>query len=91
MHVDKPTAESKKAYLIHKGLDIENAEQWSQTTDDFSLAELKELFISVRLLGIDYDKAKARINKQAETVTKNTGKKSKKDSENFGFFGKKKD
>lgn len=91
VHVDKPTQEAKKAYLVNKGLDTEDAEQWSQTTDEFSLAELKELFISVRLLGIDYDKAKARINKQAAAVTKNTGKRSKKDGENFGFFGKKKD
>jgi hypothetical protein len=89
IEVPKPTPEIREAYLLKKGLDVKKAKEWADDTHDFSLAELKELICSVLLLGIDYTKAKEKINSQASNVKNKTGQKSK-DRKSAGFeFGKK--
>jgi ATP-dependent 26S proteasome regulatory subunit len=89
VEVPRPSPEIKEAYLINKGLDVERAKDWSVSSDDFSLAELKELFTSVILLDIDYQTAKEKINKQASNITNKTRGKTKKDQGKLGFFGNK--
>jgi ATP-dependent 26S proteasome regulatory subunit len=91
-HIDigKPIPSKKEAYLIAKGLDKERAHKWSKDTDGFSLAELKELFVAVILLDIDYELAKTKVNKQAAAVINNTSKRQRKRDETVGFtLGKK--
>lgn len=89
VHVPKPNTEIREAYLLKKGLDAKQAKQWANDTEDFSLAELKELFSSVVLLDIDYDKAKEKIKKQADNIITKTGNK-QKDKKSVGFkFGQK--
>jgi len=66
-----PTQEVRTAYLIKKGLDEPTAAAWAEQTNDFSLAELKELFVSVQLLGFSLEVAKSRITNQTKNV-KNT-------------------
>lgn len=73
-----PTKEVRKAYLIKKGLEEDEAETWADQTPEFSLAELKELFVSVKLLGFSIEVAKDRIVKQAKNVKNTTF--TKKDS-----------
>lgn len=89
--VDKPNKDVRKAYLVHKGMDAKEAEEWASSTDEFSFAELKELYISVRLLDIEFDKAKTRITGQSAAVVQNVSKRSHK-AKDVGFkFGAKKD
>lgn len=83
--VDKPNVETRKAYLMKKGLEDEVATQWSKDTNDYSLAELKELFVSVILLDIDYKQAKEKIRGMADTVSSSTFKKPRDKSKGMGF------
>ena len=88
--VDKPNPAKKEAYLVAKGLDKETAHKWSNDTPDFSLAELKELLVAVKLLNIDYEIAKRKVNDQARAVVNNTSKRQRKRDETMGFtFNKK--
>lgn len=91
IEVEKPDAAVRKSYLINKGLDDEKAEEWAKDTNGFSLAELKELFISVILLELDYSTSKRKINDQADTIENTTFKKPKGKSKSLGFGMGKKD
>jgi ATP-dependent 26S proteasome regulatory subunit len=70
--VDAPTIEVKEAFLIHKGLTPEEAKSWAKDTRDYSIAEVKELFISVKLLDMSYEAAKKILKDQGETGGKKT-------------------
>lgn len=89
--VDKPDEVTRLAYLINKGLDEADAKLWSKDTKNYSLAELKELFISVVLLDLDYHKSKQKINDNAESVTEATFVKPKGKVKSVGFGVGKKD
>lgn len=55
--VDHPSADARRMYvesLLRVGDDVD-VDRWVQDTDRFSLAHLKELFVSVVLLGHPYD------------------------------------
>jgi ATP-dependent 26S proteasome regulatory subunit len=89
--VEKPEKAVREAYLIKKGLEVAQAAEWAKDTNDFSIAELKELFVSVVLLDLDYENAKKRINAQAAAVVNNVGKRNAK-KKGVGFkFGENKD
>jgi len=81
--MESPTEEVRQAYLIRKGLTEEDAKEWAKITPEFSLAELKEVFISVKLLGFSLQVAKDRVKKQSTDVKNTTFK--KKDSKGIGF------
>jgi len=85
IEVGKPIPAKKEAYLIAKGLDKDTAHKWANSTDGFSLAEIKELFVAVVLLDIDYEKAKKKVNEQAAAVINNTSKRLRKRDETMGF------
>lgn len=85
IEVEKPNAEVREAYLIKKGLSAEKAKLWGKDTVDYSLAELKELFVSVELLDIDYEASKNKIKKQADNVSTTTFNKSKGKMKKVGF------
>lgn len=70
--VDPPDEACRKAFLIHKGLDEKEAAKWAKDTDDYSIAELKELFISTKLLDIDYEVGKSKLKNQSEAKVKQT-------------------
>ena len=83
-----PTEEVRTAYLIHKGLEEPEALEWAKQTEAFSLAELKELFVSVKLLDFSLEKAKTRIDTQKKEV-KNTTFVEKSKGVGFTFNDKK--
>jgi len=83
-----PTLEIRKAYLMKKGLDEAEATGWAEQTPEFSLAELKELFVSVKLLGFSIEVAKDRIVKQTKNV-KNTTFNKKDSGVGFSMASKK--
>lgn len=72
VEVDFPSLAVREAFLIKKGLDDKDAKKWAKDTDQYSIAELKELFISVKLLDMSYIDAKDTIKRQGEAVTKKT-------------------
>ena len=88
VEVEAPTEEVRTAYLIKKGLDPDEAAAWAEQTKDFSLAALKELFVSVKLLSLSLEGAKLRITDQVKSVKNTTGKR-KSEALGFGFAGKK--
>jgi len=57
-YIAPPSPEVRKAYLLNKGkgLDID-IDKWIKDTEGLSLSHLKELFISVHLLDVNYDQA----------------------------------
>lgn len=89
--VDKPDVETRKAYLEKKGLESEVAAKWAKDTNDYSLAELKELFVSVILLDLDYTEAKEKIRGMADSVSSSTFKKPRDKKKSMGFTTGKKD
>jgi len=85
IEVEKPDLEVRKSYLINKGLEEAEAVKWAKDTNGYSLAELKELFISVILLDLDYKKAKSKIKDQADTIENTTFHKPKGKAKTVGF------
>lgn len=77
--VEGPDEACRKAFLIHKGLSETEAAEWAKDTDGYSMAELKELFISVKLLDISYEASKLKLKEQGNLdVKKSFSSKSKK-------------
>lgn len=72
IEVDVPTLEVRQAFLLKKGLDSDEAAEWAKDTSGYSIAELKELFISVKLLDKDYREAKLTLKDQDSKVSKRT-------------------
>lgn len=64
--------EAKRKYLKSKGLETSEINKWVKDSDNFTIAMLKELFISVILLDNDYTLALSKIKdseKYAKTST----------------------
>lgn len=66
-HVGMPDADGRKAFLLNRcpqlfeapdGWDVDG---WVADTDEFSMAHLKEMIISVRALGIEYGEVLKRL------------------------------
>lgn len=72
VEIDIPTKEVREAFLLKKGLTPEEASKWSKLTDTYSIAELKELFISVKLLDMDFKVAMDTLKDQEKNVSKKT-------------------
>lgn len=85
IEVDKPTLEVRESFLVKKGVDPALAVKWAKDTEDYSIAELKELFTSVVLLDIDFDRAKGKIKKQKDDVGTQTFRKKPKKGIGFRF------
>ena len=62
-YIGSPYKEFRRAYLENKTKDLEiDIDQWVKDTDGMSLSHLKELFISVYLLGISYEQGIKNLN-----------------------------
>lgn len=72
VEIDMPTKEVREAFLMKKGLAIEEANKWAKVTNTYSIAELKELFISVKLLDMDFKVAMDTLKDQEQNVSKKT-------------------
>lgn len=81
--VEGPDEKCRKAFLVHKGLTDKEADEWAKDTDGYSMAELKELFISVKLLDIDYQLSKTKLKDQGNLDVKKTFTKGHKKSVGF--------
>lgn len=74
LHIEVPIPDSnvKREYLSHKSIkDTELIEKIVNNTPDFSLADLKELYIAIAVLGYSFDHAFEKVN--AKYVKKNFG------------------
>lgn len=87
IQIDKPDELCRKTFLVNKGLEEPEAKKWAKETDDYSIAELKELFISVKLLDLSYEDAKAKLKDQSKIVTTKTYTKPRKDGMGFKMNG----
>ena len=66
------TDEARGKYLLGKGVSKKEIDKWVKDTDQFTVAMLKELFISVKLLDNDYTTTLNKIRdteKHAKTST----------------------
>lgn len=61
-----PTKQTRKEYFLFKKVEEETSELLSLETDDFTLADLKELYISVFLLGYTIPDAISKIRNPKE-------------------------
>lgn len=84
-----PKEESRRIYFEHlcdeetiKKCDID-FDQWVEDTDGMSIAHLKELFISVVILGNKYKEALSVIREMIEIRPRSL----ESSNESFGFFG----
>lgn len=85
IEMESPIDVVRTAYLVKKGLTQEEAESWSSDTEGMSLAELKELFVSVKLLGFSLEIAKTRITNQTKAVKNTTFTNKKAPGVGFSF------
>jgi len=74
-NIKKPIEETRKIFLEQKLKEFPkskkiNITKWAKDTKDFSLANLKELIISVLIRGKDYKKTFSEIKKIKEKVSK---------------------
>jgi predicted AAA+ superfamily ATPase len=79
--VQMPSAEIREAYIKNKltksDLKKIDLEKWIEVTDGMSLSHLKELVISVVVMGKDFDESISTLNSMAEKPKVNSKKKSK--------------
>lgn len=71
--IDMPNADCRKVYfefLCSKAKDSPDLDKWVEDTEGFSIAHLKELFISVVILGNPYKEALKTLNKMSEDVSR---------------------
>lgn len=70
--IGSPTAETRKQYLeflFKDNLEQYNLNKWIDDTKNFSLAHIKELFISVVLYGHDYDESVLTIRNMNKKIS----------------------
>lgn len=72
--LEKLSGESREKYLRTKGVEEKLLNKWIKDTDGFTIAMLKELFISVYLLSNDYDLSLKKIQDSEQFMTTSTFK-----------------
>lgn len=85
IEIDYPDAENREYYLKQKGIEGEELTDWVKLTEGLSLAELKELFIAVKLLDNDLDATLAKLKGQSDMVQNTTYKPKSKDGLGFSL------
>jgi len=79
--IESPSSEVREVFLIKKGVSSDEIAEWVDKSKGLSMAELKELFVAVKLLGktlsdaVDQMKAKAKhvSNKTFQRKPETTG------------------
>ncbi|NIV29311.1 MAG: AAA family ATPase [Anaerolineae bacterium] len=61
VHVGYPSGEARLAYLKNVRLGDESIEGWVEATEGMTYAQIKELFLSVHVLGVEFDSAMERL------------------------------
>ena len=85
IYVGYPTMEQRYQFLCQKytGLSEKELQKWAEKTDKMSFAHLKELIVSVLVLGGDFNIELERIKKMSSVKTSN---KEKDNTVGFGFM-----
>lgn len=78
IEVKSPNKESRIHYLLNKGLDSNEAEDWANKTDGLTIDELKEIVLSVKCLGYDMEASLKRVQEYREAPTKASPKQDKR-------------
>lgn len=68
--VDLPDEACRKEFLTRKGLEEQEAVEWAKQTNGYSMADLKELYISVKLLDLSLKESKAKLEEQGKIDVK---------------------
>lgn len=88
IQIDKPEEDARKLYFTNKGLSEDEAQEWAKKTDGLSMAHLKEIFISVKLLDSDFEDVKERLENQDGMIENKTyTPKPRKDRDGNGGLG----
>ena len=87
IELEPPNEEERRFYLSKKKLDEETLEKWVLASKGFSMAQLKELYIAVKLLDNDFDAVILKIGDHEKNVKISTFKPIKT---TIGFGGQKK-
>lgn len=61
VEIPLPGLQTRKEYFIFKNIKEDLAEEWARKTDKCSLADLKEIFISITILGYSFKEALSKI------------------------------
>ena len=90
IEIDNPNAENRRFYFTKKGIEGEELDTWTEASEGMSMAHLKEMFISVKLLGNDFDETVDKLKDQDSMVHNITfqPKTSKKNSLGFAISNK---
>jgi hypothetical protein len=71
VEIGLPNKEARKTYLLSRGLKFEDAEleKWVEVTCGLSIAHIKELVLSIKCFGDNFDDALERIERMKKTPT----------------------
>lgn len=83
VEIGLPTDQVRREFLEKKGMVAEELDLWISKTNKFSLAEIKELFIAVKLLENDLDETVEKIREQSASVSHTTFTSSKRKTAGF--------
>ncbi len=83
--IESPTPEVREFFLSKKGIEGEDLKRWVDSTEGKSMADLKELFISVVLLGNTLEEALQSLEEDKKHISNKTfQKKAKSTGFNLG-------
>lgn len=74
IQINEPDENNRKFYFEQKGVEGEELELWVQKTKGYTMADLKELFIAVKLLDNDLDSVLKKLKGQKDMVQNTTFK-----------------
>lgn len=70
--VEPPTPEIREFYFDKKGVNGEQLAEWVKATDGMTMADLKEVFIAVKLLDNDLQRTVDKLKDQKKHITSST-------------------
>lgn len=79
IEIEKPNLKVRRYFFEQKNITGSELEEWAEKTNDLSLADLKEVFIGVKLLGYSMDEILSKLKGQKDMVQNTThqGKRTK--------------
>lgn len=72
MTINAPDKEVKRNYLTKKGVPADNIEEWLKKTDEFTFADLKELYIAYKMFDYTLDESIEKLKEQKSFVSNTT-------------------
>jgi GTPase SAR1 family protein len=70
--IETPTPEVREFYFLKKGVEEDEVKDWVKVSEGMTMADLKELFIAVKLLDNDLTKTVEKLKNQKKHVANST-------------------